>query len=1187
MPEVTLRAYTKQIDELIERERLEEAIAHCRHILHGYPKHLETYRHLGKAYLEAKRYGDAADIFQRVLSAAPDDFVSHIGMAIVREDEGNLDAAIWHMERAFETNPANPAIQQEMKRLIGKRDGLEPHKVRLTRGALARMYAHGELYPQAVAELRSALQEDPERPDLQVLLADIYWQTNQQSEAANLSNRILEKLPYCLVANRILAAGLQAGDRVEEAAVFHRRIAGLDPYAAFVESAMADPAAVEPSAVMLERLEWQAGEAQPGSRQPGWAATLGYEMQQQQRKLSEAGEELPQTGPLPPWLEPGEPRPFEPRAEAELRDEIGSQDELMESASEPKEPAWMPEVEAPEPADVAEPAALEWDAESAPEPGPAPSWMSEVQLKSEASSAASPEPESAIPEWMQAAGWDESRGESTDRPVSFSDEELGILEAGGLPAEPAPSGDLAPAELPDWIHDMAPVDGQAADDTAEDLAGEPELEPASEATFPKAESDGKELPTWITEDSPGATETIVTWLGGRSTEPAGPVEEPAKDLPTWMRDTGPLDEALLEDETPPSGLPRGLVAEPEPAEPAAPPELPGWLSAVAVAAAREELPSSPVVPPEQPAAPAQPGAPTSAVPDWLSAAIESREQPIEAARLSDEVSPEIEESIEAAPRWLSGLGDTEAEEAPAEVSAELAESAPPSGAGLEAQPGLETPDWLKGLAGEGADTVEVRGARGAEAPDWLREIAVPGSVSSQDADDASAQIESAPDWLQGIAEEPEPIGPAAGVPDWLEGLDDEPAPVPEARAEFRPPAPERSRVDAAPEPEPAGDDDAVLSWLEGLAARQSEAPIAESIPDAPPAAPILEPRNIPEEADEGLEWLEALAEQRGLDVDVSVTKPPARPPKPEPVTEPEPEPEPAEAEPTALDTTPDWLTRMSTQPLPKVKLPAEPPAERPEPQAWSELDWAVEGTAGASRPPDRAAEPAAEAEAAQAPKAPEPEQEVSSRAPETAKAPAEPEPVDEVPGWLVEAAEKAQPSPSAPTEPAGSAHVPVQPPAPAVAARSEPIPAPLPTVERPVVAEPRPEPIAQAAAPPVAAAPPPLPTPIAAAHPAVEAPPPVTAAPVPPARRVKPDPAKLLDDSRQALATGDVGSAAKLYSGLIKRRESLGQVIEDLRLALERTPDAAALWQVLGDAYMKDDQTTEAIEAYRKGMEAS
>ena len=131
MAEIALRTYVKQIDELIEQEQLDQAIAHSRHILETYPKHLDTYRMLGKAYLEAKRFGDAADLFQRVLSAAPDDFVSHVGMSIVREDEGNLDASIWHMERAFETNPANPAIQQELRRLLGRRDGLEPQKVRL------------------------------------------------------------------------------------------------------------------------------------------------------------------------------------------------------------------------------------------------------------------------------------------------------------------------------------------------------------------------------------------------------------------------------------------------------------------------------------------------------------------------------------------------------------------------------------------------------------------------------------------------------------------------------------------------------------------------------------------------------------------------------------------------------------------------------------------------------------------------------------------------------------------------------------------------------------------------------------------------------------------------------------------------------------------------------------------------
>jgi cytochrome c-type biogenesis protein CcmH/NrfG len=70
------------------------------------------------------------------------------------------------------------------------------------------------------------------------------------------------------------------------------------------------------------------------------------------------------------------------------------------------------------------------------------------------------------------------------------------------------------------------------------------------------------------------------------------------------------------------------------------------------------------------------------------------------------------------------------------------------------------------------------------------------------------------------------------------------------------------------------------------------------------------------------------------------------------------------------------------------------------------------------------------------------------------------------------------------------------------------------------------------------------------------------------------------------LATGDVAAAAKLYGALLKRRDSVDQVIEDLRVALERSPDVAVLWQILGDAYMRVDRTGEALEAYRRGMEA-
>ena len=78
MGDITLRSYAKGIEVLIELERLDEAIAHCRHILQIYPKHVDSYRLLGKAYLEAKRFGEASDIFQRVLSAEPTDYLAHV-----------------------------------------------------------------------------------------------------------------------------------------------------------------------------------------------------------------------------------------------------------------------------------------------------------------------------------------------------------------------------------------------------------------------------------------------------------------------------------------------------------------------------------------------------------------------------------------------------------------------------------------------------------------------------------------------------------------------------------------------------------------------------------------------------------------------------------------------------------------------------------------------------------------------------------------------------------------------------------------------------------------------------------------------------------------------------------------------------------------------------------------------------
>ena len=159
-------------------------------------------------------------------------------MSIIREDEGNLDAAIWHMERAFESQPYNTAIQGELRRLYGRRDGMEPPKIRMTRGALARMYGKSDLYDQAISEIRSNLVEDPQRADLEVLLAQMYIKNGQQTDAIQVCSSLLKRLPYCIEPNRYLSLIFSSGERSDELKTYRQRLEALDPYEAHTSARM-------------------------------------------------------------------------------------------------------------------------------------------------------------------------------------------------------------------------------------------------------------------------------------------------------------------------------------------------------------------------------------------------------------------------------------------------------------------------------------------------------------------------------------------------------------------------------------------------------------------------------------------------------------------------------------------------------------------------------------------------------------------------------------------------------------------------------------------------------------------------------------------------------------------------------------------------------------------------------------
>ena len=76
-----------------------------------------------------------------------------------------------------------------------------------------------------------------------------------------------------------------------------------------------------------------------------------------------------------------------------------------------------------------------------------------------------------------------------------------------------------------------------------------------------------------------------------------------------------------------------------------------------------------------------------------------------------------------------------------------------------------------------------------------------------------------------------------------------------------------------------------------------------------------------------------------------------------------------------------------------------------------------------------------------------------------------------------------------------------------------------------------------------------------------------------------------IQDARMAFNSGDMDQAMSQYDKSIKSRQSLPIVISDLQEAVDRYPEKAPIWHQLGDAYLRDNQISEAMDAYSKAEE--
>jgi tetratricopeptide (TPR) repeat protein len=391
---------------------------------------------------------------------------------------------------------------------------MEPPKIRLTRGALAQMYARGDQFQQAVSEIKSVLAEEPQRMDLLVLLARVYFRAGQKVESTEICTNLLKKYPYCLDANRILIEILPGTSRSDATQVYRHRVNALDPYAAFAAPSIFNSAEVADAAVSIEKLAYQAD---------AWAPSkFGLESKK---------EEAP-----PEWLSGKEAAPAEAAAEPTSEENIP---EWMKTAGwaattaaavEAADRASAGETASPESVEVP-PAAGELSS------GQVPDWLMSMAppgaLEQPAAEPASMEITSEDMNWLESLGAPAKEAPSalpTGDDASILDEILGVGAAVGVavalgqkeeqPAEEIPA--LAAEESPDWLSELG---GQSADATAVNLP--PVGQPAAPST------------DWLTDLQSQASDATAVNLP--------PVAQPAEELPDWLTGAaaaGAIDQTL-------------------------------------------------------------------------------------------------------------------------------------------------------------------------------------------------------------------------------------------------------------------------------------------------------------------------------------------------------------------------------------------------------------------------------------------------------------------------------------------------------------------------------------------------------------------------------------------------------------------------------------------------------------------
>ena len=251
MAQIMLRDYLQQTEDALSSGRIDDALAHCQHILTHYPGSLEAQRLLGEVYLAQGHLEDAQQTFDWVLTSDPENVVAYCDRALISEHASDFDTALDCYQQAYELSRGNSQIRQEFNSLsakVGQPDFM------FSRAGLARLYMRGDLLMQAIQEWEVVLAATPERLDARTGLLETYWREEQFDRVEQLAKQVLDENPSCLKA-LLLLAHTTAPRNLEHARELIKKVEALDPELVMAHDLFGDLMAREPNDPFLALLK--------------------------------------------------------------------------------------------------------------------------------------------------------------------------------------------------------------------------------------------------------------------------------------------------------------------------------------------------------------------------------------------------------------------------------------------------------------------------------------------------------------------------------------------------------------------------------------------------------------------------------------------------------------------------------------------------------------------------------------------------------------------------------------------------------------------------------------------------------------------------------------------------------------------------------------------------------------------